>query len=88
MGPSYAFSALMDCTNTASRALGKGIVPTAIVIIGSCFFRIAWVFTVFRHFGTITSLYLVFICSWLVTSSVGYLYFRHVVESLFPRQGG
>ena len=50
MGCSYAFSAFMDCTIAASRGLGKSVVPTVIVILGSCVFRVIWVYTVFAYF--------------------------------------
>ena len=66
MGCSYAFSALMDCTIAASRGLGRSMVPTVIVILGSCVFRVIWVFTVFAHFHTILSLYLLYIFSWTI----------------------
>ena len=69
MGCSYAFSALMDCTIAASRGLGRSMVPTVIVILGSCVFRVIWVFTVFAHFHTILSLYLLYIFSWTITVS-------------------
>lgn len=80
MGFSYGFSAFMDCTIAASRALGKSLVPTVVVILGSCVFRIIWVYTVFAWFGTITSLYLVFICSWTITSLAEIAYFAHVYK--------
>ncbi|MBR0463192.1 MAG: MATE family efflux transporter [Clostridia bacterium] len=69
MGCSYAFSALMDCSIAASRGLGKSFVPTVIVILGSCVFRVIWVFTVFAHFHTILSLYLLYIFSWAITGA-------------------
>lgn len=75
MGLSYAVSAFMDCTIAASRGLGRTMVPTVIVILGSCVFRILWVNTVFAWYGTITSLYLVFICSWVITSAAELVYF-------------
>ena len=56
MGFSYGISAFMDCTIAASRALGKSLAPMVIVILGSCVFRIAWVYTVFAYFQTIPSL--------------------------------
>ena len=56
MGFSYGISAFMDCTIAASRALGKSLVPTVVVIMGSCVFRIIWVYTVFAYFHTIPSL--------------------------------
>lgn len=58
---SYAFSSLMDCTIAACRGIGKVIAPTIIVIMGSCVFRVAWIYTVFAYFHTIPSLYLLYI---------------------------
>ena len=55
MGLSYPISAFMDCTIAASRGLGRTIVPTFIVIMGSCVFRVVWVYTVFAFFGTLLS---------------------------------
>lgn len=75
MGFSYCVSSFMDCTIAASRGLGKSVAPTIIVIMGSCVFRVAWVYTVFAHFHTILSLYLVYICSWTLTGAAEILYF-------------
>lgn len=75
MGLSYAFSAFMDCTIAASRGLGKSLVPTIIVIMGSCVFRVVWVYTVFAYFHTILSLYLLYIFSWTLTAAAEILYF-------------
>lgn len=82
MGFSYAVSAFMDCTISASRGLGKGVVPTIIVIMGSCVFRIIWVYTIFAYFGTIPSLYLLYIFSWSITAIVEIIYFRKVYKNL------
>ena len=76
MGFSYAFSALMDCSIAASRGLGKSGVPTVIVLLGSCVFRVIWVYTVFAHFHTILSLYLLYVFSWSITGVAEALYFR------------
>ena len=77
MGFSYAFSAFMDCTIAASRGIGKSAVPTAIVIMGSCVFRVVWVYTVFAYFHTIMSLYLLYIFSWSITAIAEIIYFRY-----------
>ena len=68
MGFSYAVSAFMDCTIAACRGIGKSLAPTIIVIMGSCVFRVAWIYTVFAHFHTIPSLYLLYIFSWTITA--------------------
>ena len=80
MGCSYCVSAFMDCTMAASRGLGKTIVPTILVILGSCVFRVLWVYTVFAYFHTIPALYLVYPCSWALTAVGEVLYFVRIYK--------
>ena len=87
MGFSYCVSAFMDNTIAACRALGKTLVPTVAVILGSCLFRILWIYTVFAHFRTIPSLYLVYIFSWTITSAVQIAYFLYVWRHTFTSGG-
>ena len=75
MSLSYWIAPLMDGSIAASRGLGKTVVPTIIVIIGSCLFRIAWIYTVFAHYGTVLSLFTLFPCSWIITAIVEIMYF-------------
>ena len=42
------------------RGFGYSALPAVKTIIGTCLFRIIWVFTVFRHFDSLQSLYIVF----------------------------
>ena len=78
MGFSYCVSAFIDASIAAARSLGKSLIPTIIVIMGSCVFRVAWIYTVFAHFGTTTSLYLLYIFSFGITALAGNLYFAGV----------
>ena len=80
MGFAYCISAFMDCTIAASRGLGKTIVPTVIVVLGSCVFRVIWVYTIFAHFHTIPSLYLLYPCSWTLTAIAEIVYFIHAYK--------
>ena len=77
MGLAYCISAFMDCTIAASRGLGKTIVPTIIVVMGSCVFRVIWVYTIFAHFHTIPSLYALYPCSWALTAAAEIVYYAH-----------
>ena len=77
MGFAYCISAFMDCTIAASRGLGKTVVPTIIVIMGSCVFRVIWVYTIFARFHTIPSLYALYPCSWALTALAEIIYFAH-----------
>lgn len=72
---SYALSAFMDCTIAASRGIGRSLVPTVIVILGSCVFRVIWVYTIFAYFHTIPSLYLLYAFSWIITALAEIIYF-------------
>ncbi len=85
MGLGYWISAFMDCAIAASRGLGKSVVPTVIVFLGSCVFRIIWIETVFAHFGTVPSLYLLYIFSWTITAVMENIYFIHVYRKTVPR---
>lgn len=82
MAFSYCVSAFMDCTTAASRGLGRSVFPTAAVITGSVFFRILWIYTIFAHFHTIQSLYLLYVFSWAITSIVEMMYFAYTYKKL------
>ena len=75
MAPSYCISAFMDCTIAAARGLGKTIGATVIVIMGSCVFRVIWVYTIFAQIHTIPALYLLYPCSWTITAIAESIYF-------------
>ena len=51
----------------ALRGLGYSILPTIITLIGSCLFRIAWVFVVFPQYRTFESLVIVYPVTWALT---------------------
>ncbi len=86
MGCSYALSAFMDASIAACRGIGKSLVPTIIVILGSCVFRIIWIYTVFAYFGTIESLYLLYMFSWAITAIAEILYFVFSYKKIIKRQ--
>lgn len=72
---SYPVASFMDNTIAANRGLGKTVVPSIIVLIGSCLFRIVWVYTIFAWFKTIPSLFLLYIFSWALTAIAEIIYF-------------
>lgn len=86
MGLSYAVSAFMDCSIAASRGIGKSVIPTVIVIMGSCVFRVIWVYTIFAYFRTIPSLYLLYIFSWTLTAIAEIIYFAKVYKKCYNQK--
>ncbi|MCM1174808.1 MAG: MATE family efflux transporter [Blautia sp.] len=65
----YAFCGMMDVMVGALRGLGYAVMPMIVSLIGACGLRIFWIFTFFRmeQFHTVTSLYLTYPASWLLT---------------------
>ena len=80
MGLAYCISAFMDCTIAACRGLGETVVPTILVVLGSCVFRVIWVYTIFAYFHTIPSLYLLYPFSWGLTAIAEIIYFVRIYK--------
>ena len=79
---SYPIASFMDNTIAANRGLGKTSVPTIIVLLGSCVFRILWVYTIFAWIGTIQSLFLLYIFSWAITAIAEIIYFVKIYRKI------
>ena len=75
MAFSYCVSALMDNATAGARGLGKTLVPTVAIIFGSVVYRVLWIMTVFAHFHTLQSLYLLYVTAWTFTAFIGNTYF-------------
>lgn len=78
MSMSYCVSGFMDCSLAASRGLGKTFVPNIVIILGSCVFRIIWIYTVFATHHTIAGLYLLYVFSWALSSIGEITYFIYI----------
>ena len=73
----YCVSAFMDNATAAARGIGKSVMPTILVVMGSVVFRIIWLLTVFAYFKTLQSLYLIYVISWTLTAIAGNIYFAY-----------
>ena len=64
------FEPICGCYETPAgvlRGTGHSTLPAVITIVGTCFLRIIWIFTVFAYQDTLESLFVVFPISWVVT---------------------
>lgn len=80
MAFSYCITTFMDNTLAANRGLGKTFIPSIIIMLGSCVFRIIWVYTIFAWFKTIASLFLLYAFSWTITAIFEIIYFRIIYK--------
>ena len=78
----YALCGMMDVMVGSLRGLGYSVMPMIVSLIGACGLRLIWIFTFFRmeEFHTITSLYLTYPASWLIT------FLTHVVCFMIVRR--
>lgn len=59
------------------RGMGHSTLPAVLTVVGTCLLRIVWIFTIFAHFHTQETLFVVFPISWVVTiilTAVGFLF--------------
>ena len=78
----YFLCGIMEVYCGAMRAMGKSITAMIISLCGACGFRILWILTVFQLFRTQTGLYLVYPCSWILTSAVYAVFFTIALRRL------
>ena len=78
----YALCGMMDVMVGALRGLGYSVMPMLVSLIGACGLRLLWIFTFFRmeRFHNVTSLYLTYTWSWIITLSA------HVICWLIVRR--
>lgn len=67
----YALCGIMDVMVGSLRGMGYSVLPTVVSLIGACGLRLIWIFTFFRteQFHTLTSLYMTYPVSWIVTTA-------------------
>ena len=82
----YFLCGMMDVGSGVVRGLGYSIMPMLVSMVGACVFRVIWIFTIFRMYHTLTSLYVSYPISWILTviaHMVCYFIIRH---KIFPKK--
>lgn len=85
----YFLCGLMDTTASFNKGIGKQVVPTLIVLIGTCLFRVIWIFTICRIFpGSPETpentywLYLSYPVTWIIAFAGNAVYYLIVRKKL------
>ena len=74
MGVFYFLCGLMEVGTGIMRGLGKSITPMIVSLLGSCVFRVVWIYTVFAIMPTPFILYISYPISWLVTGGTHFIF--------------
>lgn len=84
----YFGLAFMEVGCGVLRGLGKSLTSTVVSLVGSCVFRIVWIYTVFAALGTLESIYISYPISWYLTGAVhltcSLLVLRHLLRTRRP----
>lgn len=66
----YFTCGIMDCLCQTTRGLGKSVFAMIISLIGSCLFRIIWIFFIYPNYDGLAYLYISYPISWILTSII------------------
>lgn len=66
--PFYFLAGIMGVLPGAVRGFGSSLPPSIITMIGACGVRVVWVYTVFKMYPNLTTLYLVHPITWIITN--------------------
>ena len=78
----YFTCGIMDVTVGQLRGMGFSVMPMLVSLLGVCGIRIVWIFTIFRANPTLTTLYMSYPISWVVTGTVHLICFAVVYRKL------
>ena len=81
----YFTCGAMDTCVGAIRGLGYSIMPMIVSLLGACAFRVVWIFTIFRAFRSLETLYISYPISWTITTTVHLICFIVVFNRMKKR---
>lgn len=69
----YFLCGIMEVGSGIMRGMGKAMSPMLVSLVGSCAFRIIWIYTVFAANHTPQTLFFSYPVTWIITASVHYI---------------
>ena len=78
---------LMDREEMCIRDSGYSVLPMIVSLTGACGLRILWIFTIFAQQRTLTSLYVSYPVSWIITAST-HLICYFIITRKMPKKDG
>lgn len=81
----YFLCGMMDVMVGSLRGMGYSIMPMLVSLTGACLFRVVWIYTIFRHFRSLETLYISYPISWGLTFMVHLICFSVVYYKLLKK---
>ena len=70
IAPTYFLCGMMEVMVGLLRGMGSSVTPMVVSILGACVLRIVWILTIYPLDPTLTTLYISYPVSWLVTFTI------------------
>lgn len=84
----YFACGMMDVVVGSLRGMGYSVIPMIVSLLGACGLRIVWIFTIFAAHRSLTTLYLSYPITWIITFCAHvicfFFIFRHVKKRYPP----
>lgn len=68
--PAFFIYSIMNACAGTIRGLGKSGLAALVTFFGTCVFRVVWIYTAFRYFQNLESIFISYPISWLLTGAV------------------
>ena len=76
----YFLCGLMDVLCGMLRGMGQAVIPMVVSILGACVFRTVWMYTVLRWIPGLTTLYISYPISWILTGGAHLICCRFMLK--------
>lgn len=76
----YFTCGIMNVVNCAIRGIGYSITPMVIVLIGTCVFRLVWIYCILPLNPVVTSVYISYPITWVITAVAGTIAFAFLFK--------
>lgn len=84
----YFALACMEVGSGILRGMGKSLTSTVISLVGSCVFRLLWIWFVVPEFNSLSMVYLSYPLSWALTALTHFLFSWHLRKKLEKEREG
>ncbi len=78
----YVLCGFMEVLTGAMRGMGRSVMPMLVSLVGTCILRVVWVYTIFAASPTLTTLFISYPVSWILTTSAHFCCFVYAKRKL------
>ena len=76
----YFICGLMETIVGVLRGFGRSVLPMIVSLLGSCVFRVIWIFTVFEVYQEFWIIFVSYPASWAITTATHFICFRLIYK--------